>query len=298
MNITLSGSLGHINTHLIKALVQQGHQLKVISSNSARQSDIEVLSATAAIGSLEDTDFLTQSFAGAELVYCMIPPNDYFDQELDLLAYYEQIANNFVTAIETTGIQQVIYLSSIGAHMATGNGLLQGHYNGEQIMQQLPSTVNIKTLRPTEFYYNLYGQIPSIKEHGVMASVCGEEVVNAWISPKDIAQTIAEEIKKGISGRTVRYITGEEITYKELATTLGKAIGRPDLKWVQITPEAMTQGLVQAGLNPKIAAGLVEMYGAINNGSLYEHYRLQRPASFGTVKVKDFAHNFAAAYRS
>ncbi len=53
---------------------EAGHTVTVISSKSAKQKDIEELGAAAAIGSLEDVDFLTSTFTGADADYCMVPP--------------------------------------------------------------------------------------------------------------------------------------------------------------------------------------------------------------------------------
>ena len=74
MKIIVTGSLGRISQPLTKELAQKGHTITVISSNPEKQKDIEALSATAAIGSLEDVDFLTATFTGADAVYCMVPP--------------------------------------------------------------------------------------------------------------------------------------------------------------------------------------------------------------------------------
>lgn len=48
MNIVLTGSLGNIGRPLTKILVQSGHTITVISSNTGRQQEIEVLGAKAA----------------------------------------------------------------------------------------------------------------------------------------------------------------------------------------------------------------------------------------------------------
>jgi uncharacterized protein YbjT (DUF2867 family) len=88
MKIIVTGSLGHIGKPLTQELAQNGHLVTVISSNPEKQRDIEALGAAAAIGSLEDVIFLTQTFTGADAVYTMVPPNNYFDHNLDLLAYY------------------------------------------------------------------------------------------------------------------------------------------------------------------------------------------------------------------
>ncbi len=75
------------------------------------------------------------------------------------------------------------------------------------------------------------------------------------------------------------------------------AIGKPDLKWIVISDEQLLKGMIAAGMNPRIAAGLVEMNasGRTRSGKLYEDYNRNRPA-LGKVKVKDFAKEFAVVY--
>ncbi len=95
MKIIVTGSLGHISKPLTQELVQKGHTVTVISSSAEKQKDIEALGATAAIGSLEDVDFLTTTLNGADAAYCMIPAANYFDHSLDLTAHVRKIANNY-----------------------------------------------------------------------------------------------------------------------------------------------------------------------------------------------------------
>lgn len=296
MKIIVTGSLGNIGKPLTQELVQKGQQVTVISSNTEKQKHIEALGAEAAIGSLEDVMFLTDTFTRADAVYCMVPPANYFDHNLDLLGYYERLGKNYAQAIQQTGVKKVINLSSIGGHLNKGNGILLGAHHVENILNKLSSDIAITHIRPTEFYYNLLPQVHSVKNNGVLASNLGNEVVNSWVSPIDIATAIVDEIESGISGRNVRYVASEELTYNELASILGKAIGKNDLKWVQITSEQMRGGLVAAGMQPKIAAGLTEMYDAIHTGLLYEDYNLNKPKTMGNVKMKDFAKEFAKVY--
>ncbi|WP_373547718.1 NAD(P)H-binding protein [Chamaesiphon sp.] len=144
MKVIVTGSLGNISKPLTKELVQKGHHVTAISSNAARQKEIEALGATAAIGSLEDIDFLVSTFAGADAVYCMVPPNNYFDLNLDLLAYCRRLGNNYARAIKESGVRRVVNLSSIGAHLDKGSGILLGAHDVEQILNELSSDVAIR----------------------------------------------------------------------------------------------------------------------------------------------------------
>lgn len=296
MKIIVTGSLGHISRPLTETLVEKGHRVTVVSSTDERLKEIEALGAAAAVGSLEDVDFLATTFTGSDAAYCMVPPNDYFNQSLDLRAYYRRLGENYTAAVKRSGVRRVVNLSTIGAHLEKGSGILIGAHDVEGVLNELPSEVAVTHLRPTSFYYNLYGYMDMIKESGLIAAnYAGEDVV-PWVAPADIAVAAAEELKTPLAGRKVRYVVSDERTCNDTARVLGAAIGKPDLKWVLISDDEMLNGLVAAGLNPRIAAGLVEMYGALHSGLLAEDYHRHKPPVLGKVKLEDFAREFAAAF--
>ncbi len=297
MKIIVTGSLGHIGKPLTQELVQQGHEVTVVSSNPERQEAIEALGAKASIGTMKDADFLSATFTGADAVYVMesLGSGNYFDPDIDIIGEINKIGNNYKQAIQKSGIKRVVHLSSIGAHTDSGNGLLAFHYNVENILKQLPEDVSITFMRPVGFYGNLLGFINTIKTRGVIATNYGGDSKKPWVSPLDIADAVAEELTSGFVGRKIRYVASEEISCNELASLLGTAIGKPDLKWVVIPDEQMLQGMLSAGMNPKIAAGLVVMNASGYTGGLYEDYYRNRP-TLGKVKLKDFAKEFALAY--
>ncbi len=297
MKIIVTGSLGHISKPLTQTLVQQGHSVTVISSNAERQSAIEALGAKAAIGTMEDVDFLSATFEGADAVYVMetLGAGSFFDQNLDVIAAINQIGNNYKAAIERSGVKRVVHLSSIGAHTDKGNGILAFHYNVENILQQLPSDVSIKVMRPVGFYYNMLAFIPTIKAQGAIVSNYGGDEKEPWVSPSDIAAVIAEELEQPFEGRTIRYIASDEVSPNEIAKVLGEAIGKPDLGWLVISDEQMLQGMIAAGMNPQTAKGFVEMNEGRRSGVLYEDYYQHQPV-LGKVKLTDFVHEFTAAF--
>ncbi|RYE24913.1 MAG: NAD-dependent epimerase/dehydratase family protein [Sphingobacteriaceae bacterium] len=295
MKFIVTGSLGNISKPLTQELVQQGHEVTVISSSPERQADIEALGATAAIGSVENVNFLTATFNSADAVYCMIPPANYFDQTLDLPAYTRKVADNYAQAIQAAGVKRVVFLSSIGAHLSEGNGIIQVYHEVEEIISQLPNTATT-FMRPTSFYYNLLGYVSMIKNAGSIFVNYGEEKI-IWVSPKDIAAAIAEELQTP-SGKTVRYVASDERTGPETAAVLGAAIGKPGLKWIVVADEQVQNGLEAIGMQPSIAAGLVQMYASCRSGDFWEDYYQHKPAELGKVKLEDFAKDFAVAYQN
>ncbi|WP_326984753.1 NAD(P)H-binding protein [Chryseobacterium sp. MYb264] len=297
MKIIVTGSLGNISKPLTIELVEKGHDVTVISSNPDRKSAIEALGAKAAIGTMEDIDFLTETFRGADIIYAMEALNAgvFFNHEIDFIQANIQIAKNYKEAIEKSGVKNIIHLSSIGAHTNEGNGILKFHYEAEKVLNELPQEVFIKFMRPVGFYYNMYAFIPTIKAQNAIIQNYGGDEKEPWVSPIDIASVIAEEVEKPFKRREIRYIASEEISPNEIAKTLGEAIGNSDLKWITISDEDLLNNLINVGMNPETAKGFVEMNKARRGSILYEDYYKNRPV-LGKIKVKDFAEDFAKAY--
>lgn len=297
MKIVVTGSLGNISKPLTKELVQKGHSVTVISSQPERQAEIEALGAKAAIGTMKDVAFLADTFREADIVYLMeaLAHGAFFDHSFDFIGEMNVIGKNYKQAVEQSGVKQIVHLSSIGAHTGEGTGMLTFHHDVENILKQLPESVSIKFMRPVGFYYNMFAFIPTIKAQSAIFQNYGGAEKEPWVSPNDIAAVIAEEMEKPFNGRTVRYIASEEISPNEIASTLGKAIGNPDVKWVEISDEQMLDGLLNTGMNPQTAQGMVAMNASRRNGLLYADYYQNKPV-LSPTKVADFAEEFARIY--
>jgi uncharacterized protein YbjT (DUF2867 family) len=293
MKIIVTGSLGNISQPLATELVQQGHAVTVISSQPDRRAAIEALGATAAIGTLEDADFLAATFAGADAVYAMVPPSY---RELDSRAYFQRIGRHYAQAIQQAGVRRVVQLSSWGAHRDHGTGGILGSHDVEEILAALPGLA-LTHLRPTSFYTNYYSFVGMIKGAGFLGANCAGDYRVALVHPRDIAAAAAEELTNPTApaGRTIRYVASSEHTQDEVAQALGAAIGQPDLRWVAFTDEQMRANLFQNGLPASTAAAVVDIYASMNSGALAEDYEQHKPV-LGKVKLAEFAKEFAAAF--
>jgi uncharacterized protein YbjT (DUF2867 family) len=292
MKIIITGSLGNISRPLASKLLNAGHAVTVISSTQERCTAIEALGATAAIGDVEDRQFLTLTFSGADAVYCMVPPNFF---EADQVAYYEKIASSYADALAAAGIRRVVHLSSYGAHLAEGTGIIKGSYEAEQIFNGL-SGINLTHVRPSYFFYNLLGFIPMIKSAGFIGTVYGAEDRVPMVAPEDIAALIAEEVVQMDSTNKVRYVTSDERSCNEIASVLGQAIGRPDLRWRLLPEEQVFRMLVDNGVDVRLANSLVELASATHSGILRGDFD-QQPVQVGKVRLEDFTEIFNSVYQ-
>lgn len=322
MKIVLTGSLGNITRPLAQELAQKGHAVTVISRKADKQKEIEALGAKAAIGAITDVDFLTKTFAGADIVYLMEPtdPERFFDPTYNVYQTVTDLVTGYKKAIEQSGIKKIVHLSSIGAHTDKGVGLLKFHFMAESILKSLSADVSIKFMRPVGFYGNLLQTIETIKtvskgfvglimalqyygiggllsgKRGVILSNYGGDVVNLLVSPFDIASVIAEEMEKPFNGRSFRYIASEERTCNEVAKVMGAAIGKPYLKWGTISDKMLLNTMLKRGANKLLTEGLVEMGASGRSGEMYTDYYKHRPV-LSKTKLESYAPVFAEAYQ-
>ena len=293
MNYVLIGSLGNVSKPLAEKLIAAGHTVTVVSSKAEKIESIAAMGATPSIGSVEDVVFLTKTFNGADAVYTMVPP--YFGAR-DWKQYIALTGKNFADAIKSSGVKNVVNLSSIGAHMPEGCGPVSGLHFVEETLNDLEK-VNVVHLRAGIFYLNYLSNIGMIKEMGIIGGNYGKDTKLVLVHPDDIADAAAEELQNlTFKGKFIRYVASDEKTAAEVASTLGQAIGRPELSWVEFKDEETMAGMMQAGMPEEIARNYTEMGTAMRSGEMSSDYKQNRPSDFGKTKLETFAPYFAAVY--
>jgi uncharacterized protein YbjT (DUF2867 family) len=223
----------------------------------------------------------------------MVPPT--FSAS-DWKQHIAGIGKIYAQAIAAAGVKNVVNLSSMGAHMPDGCGPVSGLYYVEQALNALEG-VNVKHLRPGFFYYNFFANIGMIKHMGIIGGNYGEGAKLVIANPADIADAAAEEILAlSFTGKSIRYIASDEKTTDEIASILGEAIGKPDLKWVNFSDEQTVGGMLQNGLPADAANNYAEMGAAMRSGEMASEYLENKPATFGKTNFEAFEPVFAAAY--
>lgn len=291
MKIIVTGSLGNISKPLTQQLVSKGHEVTIISRKADLQKEIMALGAKAAIGSLEDTAFLKETFVGADAVYAMTPPNF---AAMDLIGYYQEIAISYAVAAKSAGVKHIVYLSSYGADHEKNTGIIVGSHQAEGILNEQAGTI-VTCLRPGYFYYNLYSFLNMIRDKDMIGTNFGGEDKLVMVSPFDIADAAAEELINFNPQSKVRYIASDERTCSDVARLIGEAIGKPDLQWLIFSDEQVRKIMLENGRPPVITDLLIQVGAAIHSGLLRSDYEKHKPEP-GKVKLLDFVKEFAAAY--
>lgn len=294
MHYVVTGSLGNTGKPITEGLLKAGHTVTVVTSKPETATKIEALGAKAAVGDVQDADFITSTFANADALYLMIPPKW---GVTDWRGYQNVVSDNYIAAIKANDIRFAVILSSIGAHKGQGTGPVDGLYDLEQKLKTVDG-LNVKALRPSYFMQNLYSMIGIVKGMGIMGANFGTDKL-VLVHTDDIAEVAIEELNRlDFTRFQVRYIAGDERTGAEIAQILGVAIGKPEIPWVVFTDEQQYQGAMQAGLTDEMAKKYTEMGLSLSDGSMQADYMDNRPV-LSKTKLEDFARNeFAPAFQA
>jgi len=291
----IMGATGNIGSKLANILLDKGEKVKVIGRSSERLQPFVDHRAIAAIGDILDVRFLTHAFKVADAAFALLPP-DY--QTKDFRKYYNEVGDNIVKAIQESGIKHMVFLSSHGAHLSEKTGPIKGVHDVEQKLNKLDD-VNVLHLRPTYFMENVLANIRMIKNMGMNGGGIQGDKKMPMIATKDIASVAAEHLlKRDFSGKAVHELLGErDVTMNEVTKTLGKKIGKPDLGYVQFSPEDEKKGLMDFGLSDDASDQLVELSQALNDGLLAVNQPRTAENTTGT-SIEEFADFFAQVYEN
>lgn len=247
------------------------------------------------IGSLRDRQFVEGAFAGSEAVYLMIPPDP---GSRDLKTYIRAMGDQYAQAIRSAGVQYVVNLSSVGAHLTNGLGPTGVNYHVKQQLNALQA-VNVLHLRPGMFLTNFYGAMPAITHQQVLGNNFAGTVPLPLTHPRDIAGAAFQAIdRRSVTGKQVQYVVSDVKNGLELAACLGNAIGMPNLRWVEFSDEQLLAALLQNGFTEEMSkVYIMEIGSALKNASFMEDYYKYRSTAAGGTTLEDFAGEFAAVYK-
>lgn len=290
----VTGATGNIGKVLAEKLLAAGHRVRVIGRSEERLRSLTDKGAESSVGSLDDADFLTRAFEGARVVFTLIPPNLTAE---DFRSYQNLVGEAQAAAIERAGVKHVVNLSSMGGHLAEGTGPIKGLYDHEQRLNRMPD-LNVVHLRPTFFMENLLMGIDIIKKMGVNGGAARADDATPMIATRDIAEAAAQlMLKPTFTGKQARELLGpRDYTMVEVTRAIGKAIGRENLQYLQVPYEVVRQAMVGQGLSENVAAELVELARASNEG-LLKPTEARSAENTTPTTIEEFAAEiFAPAY--
>jgi uncharacterized protein YbjT (DUF2867 family) len=293
--IAVMGATGKVGGAVARRLLDAGEQVRVIGRDEARLADLAAAGAEAMRGDAADAAFLRDGFAGANAVFTMLP----FDPSApDFQAHQARLGEAIVSAVRSSGVRHVVALSSIGADVAQGTGVLTALHAQEQRLCTLDDR-NVLLLRPGAFLENLDPAIPALENGDVYADVFASDAPIPMIAIDDLAAVAADALRsRGWVGHVVQELPGpRDVSYAEAVRILGSRLGRPAANYVQLSAAEDMDALAAFGFSPDAARHYVAFAQALATG-LVRFARARTAHDRAGMTLEDYASHRAASVRA
>jgi uncharacterized protein YbjT (DUF2867 family) len=287
-----SGNTGHV---VARNLLARQQKVRVVGRNSAHLQPLAAQGAEIFIGDVTDPTALTKAFQKADSAYVMIPPNPTSN---DPLAYAERAGDAIAAAVKSNGTKHVVALSSFGADKTGRTGPVLGLHQLEQKLNQVDSA-NVLYLRAGYFMENTLPQVGAIRMAGSVIGPIRPDLKLPMIATRDIGAAAADALLSlSFHGKQTRELLGQrDLDYTEVTTIIGKAIGKPNLGYINAPDDQIRSAMVQMGMSDKFVGLLLEMCASLNSG----HMRSLEPRTSHNTTATPFedfvTESFVPAYQ-
>ena len=263
MHVVL-GATGHTGHVVAEHLLGRGEKVRVVGRSGERLQPLAAQGAEVLIGDATDAPTLTKAFRGADSAYVMLPPDLTSN---NFRAVQDRVSDAIAAAIQNAGVKNVVSLSSIGADKPSGTGPVVGLYNLEQKLNGIEG-VNVLHLRAGYFMENTLPQVAVVRMLGSVAGPLRPDLKLPMIATRDIGAAATEALLRGEPhGKQTKELLGQrDIDYVEVASIIGKAIGKPDLRYQQAPDDQLRDAMVKMGMSANFVGLILEMAGALNSG--------------------------------
>ncbi|HLJ78998.1 MAG TPA: NmrA family NAD(P)-binding protein [Acidobacteriaceae bacterium] len=294
--IVITGATGRTGGAALRGLLQKGAKLRLVGRNLTTLQPLLHNGAEPFAGDLADTPFLSKAFEGATAVYLVVPEDT---SQPDLRAHQERITDSFAASVSKAKVPYVVAVSSIGAQHPTGTGPIVGLHNLEQKLNAVQG-LNVLFLRPGYYMENLMLSLAPLCSMGWLPGGMRADFSMPWIATQDIGAYAATRLLAcDFSGSSVQELHGQrDLSMNEAAAIVGKAIGKPQLKYQQVPFPALEAALVGMGMPSKNVALLIEMWNGANGGLIVPQQSRSAQNTTPTTLETFAAEVFAPAYRT
>ncbi len=282
------GATGNTGSAVADTLLSRKQPVRIVVRSADKGAAWKAKGAEIAVASLDDVPALTKAFQGANGVYLLVPPN--YGAQAWLMDQRARM-DRATEAVQKSGVLHVMFLSSIGGHIAEGTGPIRAARYGEQVLAR--AVKNLTILRPCYFMDNWAPVLGAAKGQGVLPTFIAPQAMVPMISTRDIGRMGAEQLIAGGKGKQIVELAGpEEYSPDQVAATLGQILGKPVT--AQHAPlNAVVPTFKSFGFSDEAAKLFEEMYTSFSTGAIgYEH-----PASVirGLVTLSEALKGFVKA---
>lgn len=258
----IMGATGQTGRAAVAHLRRSGQPVRAISRDSRRAAALFGPEVDVAAADPADPAALAAAFAGAWGVYAMLPPLPGSD---DVVGDCAAMARAVAEAVRRSGVRRVVALSSGGAHLAAGSGVVRTLHDFEAALRRTDADVTF--LRAADFLDNWAPMVAAAPASGMLPSArLPLDAPMETVSAEDVGRTAAELLVEEWHGlRVVDLLGPQEVTPQDVAAAVAVLSGRP-VRAVPLPPESLVPALLEAGAGPDYARLLAQLYAGLNAG--------------------------------
>jgi uncharacterized protein YbjT (DUF2867 family) len=258
----ISGVTGHVGSAAATALLAKGEPVRALVRDPAKGEAWARQGAEVAVADLNDRAALAAALRGARGFFAMLPTNY---AATDFLADHHRTAASIAGAVADSGVPHVVALSSLGADLAEGTGVLLTLHDLENELRATGTVLS--ALRPGHFQEGIVEErLGAARDAGIYPHF-GEDadVPSPMVATRDVGAVAAETLLSPPAASQVVDIDRPTYTARQVAEKLGAALGKP-LQVVTIPKPGWAGALVDAGIPPHLAELLTGLYDAEERG--------------------------------
>jgi uncharacterized protein YbjT (DUF2867 family) len=259
---TVFGATGNTGSVVIERLLAAGKRVRAV----VRTNDAKVKATELAVGDVTDAAFVAKALAGAEGAYLLIPPDL---KSNEVLAKNRRIVDNYVAGLAAAKVPHAVFLSAVGAQVASGNGPIAMSHYGEV---ELPKTgTKLTLLRAAYFMDNVLANAYPMKSDGVLPVFGGGEGYPfPMVASRDIGQAAADALLSPPSATQWIELHGpRDYSFVDAAAAASQILGRT-IKATALPIEQMVPTLTKLGFSQDMAGLYREMTEAFGKGLNFE----------------------------
>ncbi|MDF2389207.1 SDR family oxidoreductase [Nostoc ellipsosporum NOK] len=255
-----SGKLGRaVVNHLLDTFNVPAERIIATTRTPANLGDLAARGVTVRQADFDDAASMAKAFKGADRL--LVISTD----ELAIQGKRREQQVAAVTAASKAGVAHLLYTSLPNPEPGSAVLFAPDHYDTEQAIKA--SGVPYTIFRNGWYAENLFMSAPQILASGRWYSSAGEGRIS-YCARDDMAAAIAGGLASGASESKTYTLTGPQAyTTAEVAALITEVTGKP-IEVVQLSDEALTEGIKAAGLPEPIARVLVSFDTAARAGDL------------------------------
>ena len=262
------GATGKTGGCAANALIDRGQAVRVVLRNAEKAAMSRARGAEVALADVDDAPSLARALRGADAAYVIVPRNFAVD---DVLESRERSIDSMVHAVKDSGVEYLVFMSSVGAHRSNGTGLIRSLHYAEQRFADLKTDITF--VRGSYFLENWEADVWALRSGNVFNTFLRADHKIPQVAVQDLGEMIADFLTHRQSGHRVVECTGpSDWSPAELARAMGEGAGKTiDVK--QWPASAAGDALVRFGVPRPVAVLIQEMYEALDS----EHVALESP---------------------